>query len=111
VSVRVHDPDRVTGGGRAEAGVDDLGRGYKANWSPDATKEMDTSGDGFFAIFPDPAQAIDAARSIQADLHGLDLRARAGIHLGDCWVADGKCTSATAGGPNSSRATVAPPNA
>lgn len=55
-------------------------------------QEVDTSGDGFFAIFPDPAQAIDAARSIQADLHGLDLRARAGIHLGDCWVTDGKCT-------------------
>ena len=55
-------------------------------------REMDTSGDGFFAIFPDPSQAIDAARSIQADLHGLDLRVRAGIHLGDCWVADGKCS-------------------
>jgi class 3 adenylate cyclase len=55
-------------------------------------REMDTSGDGFFAIFPDPGLAIDAARSIQAGLRELDLTVRAGIHLGDCWVADGKCT-------------------
>jgi class 3 adenylate cyclase len=55
-------------------------------------QEMDTSGDGFFAIFPDPSQAINAARSIQANLRELDLRVRAGIHLGNCWVADGKCT-------------------
>ena len=55
-------------------------------------QEMDTSGDGFFAIFPDPSEAIDAARSIQASLRELDLRVRVGIHVGDCWVADGKCT-------------------
>ena len=55
-------------------------------------QEMDTSGDGFFAIFPDPSQAIDAARSIQANLRELDLRVRVGIHVGDCWVADDKCT-------------------
>jgi len=55
-------------------------------------QEMDTSGDGFFAIFPDPAHAIDAARSIQAGLRDLDLRVRIGIHVGDCWIADNKCT-------------------
>jgi class 3 adenylate cyclase len=55
-------------------------------------EEMDTSGDGFFAIFSHPSQAIDAAESIQTNLRELDLRIRAGIHLGDCWVADGKCT-------------------
>jgi class 3 adenylate cyclase len=55
-------------------------------------QEMDTSGDGFFAIFAEPSQAINAARSIQANLRELDLRLRAGIHLGNCWVADGKCT-------------------
>jgi class 3 adenylate cyclase len=55
-------------------------------------QEMDTSGDGFFAIFPNPRQAIDAARGIQAELHDLDLKVRIGIHVGDCWVADGKCT-------------------
>jgi len=55
-------------------------------------QEMDTSGDGFFAIFPDPGQAIDAARGIRADLRELELKVRIGIHVGDCWVADDKCT-------------------
>ncbi len=55
-------------------------------------REMDTSGDGFFAIFPHPANAIGAARSIQNPLRELGLRVRSGIHVGDCWVADGKCT-------------------
>lgn len=55
-------------------------------------QEMDTSGDGFFAIFPAPGLAINAARRIQAELRDLDLKVRIGIHIGDCWVADGKCT-------------------
>ena len=55
-------------------------------------QEMDTSGDGFFATFPDPGQAIEAARHIRAELRDLDLNVRIGIHVGDCWVADGKCT-------------------
>jgi len=55
-------------------------------------QEMDTSGDGFFAIFPDPGQAIGAARGIRADLRELELKVRIGIHVGDCWVADDKCT-------------------
>jgi class 3 adenylate cyclase len=55
-------------------------------------QEMDTSGDGFFAIFPDPAHAIGAARNIQADLRELELKVRIGIHVGDCWIADDKCT-------------------
>lgn len=55
-------------------------------------QEMDTSGDGFFATFPDPGHAIDAARHIRAELRDLDLKVRIGIHVGDCWVADGKCT-------------------
>jgi class 3 adenylate cyclase len=54
-------------------------------------REMDTSGDGFFVIFPEPAQAIQAAKKIRAALHELDLQVRIGIHVGDCWVADNKC--------------------
>lgn len=55
-------------------------------------QEMDTSGDGFFAIFSDPGNAIEAAKSIQAGLRELDLKVRIGIHVGDCWIADDKCT-------------------
>jgi class 3 adenylate cyclase len=55
-------------------------------------EEMDTSGDGFFAVFPDSARAIEAAESVRVAVHELGLQIRMGIHVGDCWVADGKCT-------------------
>lgn len=55
-------------------------------------EEMDTSGDGFFVIFPDPAAAIEAGRAIVEAVRPLGLTDRVGIHDGDCYVADGKCT-------------------
>ena len=55
-------------------------------------EEMDTSGDGFFVIFPDPASAIEAGRAIIEAVRPLGLTVRVGIHEGDCYVADGKCT-------------------
>src|SRR5437899_1184868 len=55
-------------------------------------QEMDTSGDGFFVIFADVAHAIEAAKSVRAAVQELGLQIRMGIHFGDCWVADGKCT-------------------
>ena len=55
-------------------------------------EEMDTSGDGFFVIFPDPTSAIEAGRAIVEAVRPLGLRVRVGIHEGDCYVADGKCT-------------------
>jgi class 3 adenylate cyclase len=55
-------------------------------------QEMDTSGDGFFVVFAGAAPAIEAAKSIRAAVHGLGLQVRIGVHVGDCWVADGKCT-------------------
>ncbi len=53
-------------------------------------EEMDTAGDGFFATFDGPARAIECARAIvgAAADHGLELRA--GLHTGECEVADGK---------------------
>jgi class 3 adenylate cyclase len=55
-------------------------------------QEMDTSGDGFFIIFPGPAQAIEAAGAIIDAVQPLGLTIRVGMHTGDCYVADGKCT-------------------
>jgi class 3 adenylate cyclase len=55
-------------------------------------EEMDTSGDGFFVIFPDPTSAIEAGRAIVEAVRPLGLTVRVGIHDGDCYVADGKCT-------------------
>jgi len=54
--------------------------------------EMDTSGDGFFVVFPEPSRAVEAGEAILNVVEALDLSVRIGIHTGDCRVADGKCT-------------------
>ena len=53
-------------------------------------REVDTAGDGFFATFDGPARAIRCARSIVDGVHDLGLAVRAGLHTGECEVADGK---------------------
>ena len=55
-------------------------------------RELDTAGDGFFAIFDGPARAISCARSIVGGLGELDLAVRAGVHTGECELQDGKVT-------------------
>jgi class 3 adenylate cyclase len=52
--------------------------------------EMDTAGDGFFAVFDGPARAINCAKSIHRTLAELGLEARIGIHCGECERMDGK---------------------
>ncbi|MGZ4332958.1 MAG: methyltransferase [Gaiellaceae bacterium] len=54
--------------------------------------EMDTSGEGFFAIFPEPIEAVGAALAVVEAVRELGLTLRVGVHAGDCHVADGKCT-------------------
>jgi YVTN family beta-propeller protein len=49
-------------------------------------RELDTAGDGFFASFDRPAQAIECATAIIDDLRSLDLRIRAAIHMGEVEV-------------------------
>jgi class 3 adenylate cyclase len=53
-------------------------------------RELDTSGDGFFAAFDVPARAIRCARAISNSMTDLDLMVRAGIHTGECEPAEGK---------------------
>ena len=52
--------------------------------------EMDTAGDGFFARFDGPARAIRCAQAISAAVCDLDIQVRAGLHCGECEIADGK---------------------
>jgi DNA-binding SARP family transcriptional activator/class 3 adenylate cyclase len=52
--------------------------------------EMDTTGDGFFARFDGPARAIRCAKAISAAVGELGIEVRAGLHTGECEVADGK---------------------
>jgi pimeloyl-ACP methyl ester carboxylesterase len=52
--------------------------------------EIDTTGDGFLATFDGPARAIRCACTIVEGMHDLGLSIRAGLHSGECEVADGK---------------------
>jgi class 3 adenylate cyclase len=55
-------------------------------------RELDTAGDGFFAAFDGPARGVLAAASIRDALGDLDIEVRAGVHTGECDVADGQIT-------------------
>ena len=52
-------------------------------------REIDTAGDGFFATFDSPAQAIQCALKICDAAHKLGIETRAGVHTGEAEVADG----------------------
>lgn len=51
--------------------------------------EMDTAGDGFFARFDGPARAVRCAQAISEEVRNLGLEVRAGLHSGECELADG----------------------
>jgi class 3 adenylate cyclase/streptogramin lyase len=53
-------------------------------------QELDTAGDGFFASFDQPAQAVRAADAILAEAAALGLPLRAGIHTGEAERAGAK---------------------
>ena len=52
-------------------------------------REIDTAGDGFFAIFDGPARAIRCAHAIAAAVRNLGLEIRAGLHTGEVELANG----------------------
>jgi len=49
-------------------------------------RELDTAGDGFFAIFDQPANGIRCATAITEQVHALGIDIRAGLHLGEVEV-------------------------
>jgi class 3 adenylate cyclase len=53
-------------------------------------EERDTAGDGFFATFDGPVRAIRCGQAIVAGLEPLGLRARIGIHIGECEMHESK---------------------
>jgi class 3 adenylate cyclase/esterase/lipase len=53
-------------------------------------REVDTAGDGFFAMFDGPARAIRCAQAIIPAVRPLELEVRAGLHTGEVELADGK---------------------
>jgi len=53
-------------------------------------REVDTAGDGFFATFEQPAQAVRAAEAIVEAVAKLGVLIRAGLHAGEAEAADQK---------------------
>jgi adenylate cyclase len=53
-------------------------------------RELDTAGDGFFAAFDQPAQAVRAADAIVAAVSELGVSIRAGLHAGEAEAAAGR---------------------
>lgn len=52
--------------------------------------ENDTAGDGFFATFDGPARAIRCALEIIEQVRDLGIEVRAGVHIGECELINGK---------------------
>ena len=53
-------------------------------------REIDNAGDGFFAAFDGPARAIRCACAVVDRVQELGIEIRAGLHTGECEIADGK---------------------
>jgi class 3 adenylate cyclase len=62
-------------------------RGALSHWGG---SEHDTAGDGFFASFVGPARAIHCAHEIAVRVGGLGIETRAGVHIGECELIEGK---------------------
>lgn len=50
-------------------------------------REVNTAGDGFFAVFDGPARAVRCALEAARSVHSLGLDIRAGLHTGECELA------------------------
>jgi class 3 adenylate cyclase len=51
-------------------------------------REVDTAGDGFFAVFDGPARAVRCALEATRAVRSIGLEIRAGVHTGECEVTD-----------------------
>jgi hypothetical protein len=70
-------------------------RAVRAELKRQGGREVDTAGDSFFATFPQPLAAIEAADAIMASVHGLGLDVRVGIHTGEVELSDGHVSGMT----------------
>lgn len=53
-------------------------------------REVQTTGDGFFATFDAPSQALQCARAARDAVRAIGVEIRAGLHTGECQIVDGK---------------------
>ena len=47
---------------------------------------LDTAGDGFFASFERPAEAVRCACAVSDGVRSLGVQVRAGVHTGECEI-------------------------
>jgi pimeloyl-ACP methyl ester carboxylesterase/class 3 adenylate cyclase len=47
-------------------------------------REVNTTGDGLFAVFDGPARAVRCAAAVRGAVGGLGIAVRAGLHTGEC---------------------------
>jgi class 3 adenylate cyclase len=52
--------------------------------------EVDTAGDGFFATFEAPSDAILCSLAVRDAVRSIGLEVRQGIHVGECQLVAGK---------------------
>jgi class 3 adenylate cyclase len=52
-------------------------------------REVKTTGDGFLAVFDDPAQAVECALRLRATVRGMGWELKVGLHTGRCELSDG----------------------
>ena len=57
--------------------------------------ENDTAGDGFYVTFPEPGDAVRCALEAVDTVRPLGIAIRAGVHVGECTIADRKCSGLT----------------
>src|SRR5437016_4736492 len=57
-------------------------------------RELDTAGDGFFASFDNPGNAIRCAASIVRSVQDLGIEVRSGLHLGQAEIVGRKLAGA-----------------
>jgi pimeloyl-ACP methyl ester carboxylesterase len=56
----------------------------RGNLAAFSGREMNTTGDGFLAIFDGPARAVRCAQNICADAQRVGVTVRVGLHTGEC---------------------------
>jgi class 3 adenylate cyclase len=52
--------------------------------------ELDNAGDGFFAMFALPGEAVECAAAIVERVRELGIDVRAAVHAGECTIVGGK---------------------
>jgi class 3 adenylate cyclase len=58
-------------------------------------RELDTAGDGFFAAFTKPAEAVRSAAAIVDGVRALGIEIRAGLHVGEAEIFGAKLSGVT----------------